>query len=160
MPLSSGDGGGILLLPLHPQHLLYQYVQANWSTSDGTLSDPDMLTRGGAHATNEEKHSAFYSNAAAIATTRTPGAPSPALAVGQIIIGTTRLWYTEETRLLVPPATETTIGTQWVNDAGWRAGAVLGGARNGGGICAAGRVCDGAGHPAFRDGPWLEFARA
>ncbi len=113
VPRSSGDGGGILLRPLHPQHLLYQYVQSNWSTSDGTLSDPDMLTRGGVYAQDEADASAFYSNAAAIATTRTPALPGPAMAVGQVIFGTTRVWYTEETRLVAAPNTETNLGTAW-----------------------------------------------
>jgi hypothetical protein len=110
---SSGDGGGILVVPLHPQNLLYQYIESNWSTSDGTLSDADMLTRGGAYAQKEADASAFYSTAAGIATTRTPAAPNPALAVGQVIIGTTRLWYTEETRQQVAPFTETPLGGKW-----------------------------------------------
>jgi hypothetical protein len=113
VPRSSGDGGGILPRPLHTQHLIYQYVEANWSTSDGTMSDPDMLTRGGAYAQAESDASAFYSAAAGIATTRTPPAPNPALQVGQVIFGTTRLWYTEETRQLTPAATETALGSQW-----------------------------------------------
>ena len=112
VPYSSGDGGGILVLPLRPQYLLFQYVRSNWKTSDGILHKQAMLTRGAApnqtYATAEENASSFYSNAAGILTTRTA-----ALAVGQVIIGTTRVWYTEQTLRTAAPAVETKVGSAW-----------------------------------------------
>ena len=111
VPRASGDGGGILPRPINPQHLLYQYVQANWSTSDGTLSDPDMLTRGAAYNRRESKASAFYSIAAGIAGKRPSAAPTHE--VGQVIIGTTRVWYTEETRTITGAVVQTQLGKNW-----------------------------------------------
>ena len=46
VPLMSGDGGGVLPRPLNPQEWICQYVNSNWSTSDGVLRDGMMLTRG------------------------------------------------------------------------------------------------------------------
>jgi hypothetical protein len=111
VPRASGDGGGILPRPINPQHLLYQYVQGNWSTSDGTLSDPDMLTRGAAYNKGESDASSFYSIAAGIAGTRPSVAPTHH--VGQVIIGTTRVWYTEETRTMTGAVVETPLGRNW-----------------------------------------------
>jgi hypothetical protein len=86
-----GDGGGVVLDPMRPDRFLRQHYRGYWSSSDGTVKAKAMLKRGGAFAKKEFKASAFYSSAAAIAHRR--GAPAPN--IGQIIVGTTRLWYTE-----------------------------------------------------------------
>lgn len=122
VPQMSGDGGGLLPLPLNPQEWICQYVNSNWSTSDGVLKDGMMLTRGftivqgtvtgGTRSTNEQSASAFYSTAAGIATTRPSGA-APTHQVGQMIFGTTRVWYTEETRTIALPLAQTNIGAAW-----------------------------------------------
>jgi hypothetical protein len=97
-----GDGGSVVFDPLAPRRFISQYVQGDWRASDGTftLRNPNsttqnnLLTRNGTFASAESEASAFYSTAAAIAHKR--GATPPATPnVGQIIAGTTRLWYTE-----------------------------------------------------------------
>ena len=122
VPRMSGDGGGLLPRPLNPQEWICQYVNSNWSTSDGVLIDGMMVTRGftvvrgrvtgGTRSTNEQSASAFYSTAAGIATTRPAGA-APTHQVGQVIFGTTRVWYTEETRTIAAPPVQTNIGAAW-----------------------------------------------
>ncbi len=111
VPRMSGDGGGLLPRPLQPQHWICQYVNGNWSSSDNTLSDGDMLTRGGVVSSNELNGSAFYSTAAGFATSR-PAAVATHQ-VGQLIFGTTRVWYTEETRTIAAPLVTTQIGAAW-----------------------------------------------
>jgi hypothetical protein len=110
-----GDGGSVVFDPLSPQRFISQYVQGDWRASDGTftLRNPNsttqnnLLTRNGAYANTESDASAFYSTAAAIAHKR--GSPAPATAnVGQIIVGTTRLWYSEN------------FGDNWTTPAGTR----------------------------------------
>ncbi len=89
-----GDGGGVVLDPLQPDRFLRQHFRGYWSTSDGALTGTELLTRGGNFAQKEFERCAFYSSAAAIAHKR--GAPAPASPnVGQIIVGTNRVWYTE-----------------------------------------------------------------
>lgn len=107
-----GDGGGVLPRPLNPDHWICQYIRGNWSTSDGTLVDADLLTRGGVASSKELKASAFYSNAAGLATTR-PFTAAPTHDVGQVIFGTTRVWYTEETRQLGAAPAPTNLGAKW-----------------------------------------------
>jgi len=111
VPRMSGDGGGLLPRPLQPQHWICQYTNGNWSSSDSALSDGDMLTRGGVVSSNELNGSAFYSTAAGFATTRPAAAATHQ--VGQLIFGTTRVWYTEETRTLAAPLVQTQIGAAW-----------------------------------------------
>lgn len=90
-----GDGGGIVLDPVQPDRWLRQHYRAFWSSSDGSVAAQAMLRRGGVWAKAEHDASAFYSSAAAVEHFR--GTPPPAVAnVGQIIIGTTRVWYTED----------------------------------------------------------------
>ncbi|QTN22047.1 hypothetical protein HZ992_18040 [Rhizobacter sp. AJA081-3] len=96
-----GDGGGIAFDPLRPDRFMRQHFQGFWSSSDGVLSGTELLDRAGTFAQNEFDASAFYSMPAGIAHRR--GSPAPAIAnVGQIILGTHRLWYTEN------------FGTSWV----------------------------------------------
>ncbi len=111
VPNMSGDGGGLLPRPLNAQEWICQYVNGNWSTSDGVLSDGDMLTRGAALSTNELQECAFYSTAAGIATTRPSAAATHR--IGQVIFGTTRVWYSEETRLIAAAALSTSLGLAW-----------------------------------------------
>lgn len=90
-----GDGGGVVLDPLAPKRFFRQHFRGYWSTSDGSLTGTELLTRGGNFARNEFNASAFYSSAAAIAHRRAAVAPA-APDVGQIICGTNRLWYSED----------------------------------------------------------------
>lgn len=99
-----GDGGGVVFDPLRPDRVLREHFRGFWSSNDGTVAAPALLTRAGTFAKAEFDASAFYSEAAAIAHRRAPVAPgAPATPdVGQIIVGTTRVWYTEN------------FGTSWV----------------------------------------------
>jgi hypothetical protein len=89
-----GDGGGVVFDPLRPDRVLREHFRGFWSSNDGTVAAAGLLTRGTSFASSEHKASAFYSEAAAIAHRRTAVAPA-APDVGQIIVGTTRVWYTE-----------------------------------------------------------------
>jgi hypothetical protein len=92
------DGGGIVFDPLRPDRYFRQLYQAYWQTSDG-LHWLALLRRfvGGAptYAQAEFDASAFYSEAAAIPHRRAAVAPA-APDAGQIILGTTRVWYTDD----------------------------------------------------------------
>jgi hypothetical protein len=89
-----GDGGGLAFDPLQPSRFIRQHYRGYWSSSDGSVSATAMLTRGGTFAQAEFDASAFYSNPASIAHHRL-SVPPAAPDVGQIIIGTTRVWYTD-----------------------------------------------------------------
>jgi len=89
-----GDGGGVVFDPLRPDRVLREHFRGFWSSNDGTVGASALLTRGTTFAKAEHSASAFYSEAAAVAHRRTAVAPA-APDVGQIIVGTTRVWYTE-----------------------------------------------------------------
>jgi hypothetical protein len=94
-----GDGGGVVFDPIDPRQFLRQHFQGLWSPSIGNEDGRHPLQRGTGSAATwakaEHDASAFYSEAAGIAHHRTT-APPAAPDVGQILIGTTRLWYTED----------------------------------------------------------------
>lgn len=85
-----GDGGGIALRPDAPDTFVRQFFQAFW----GAISP---LERGGVpFATWQAEFDAseFYSQPAGIVHTR--GAGPGAVQVGQVLIGTTRVWMTQD----------------------------------------------------------------
>jgi hypothetical protein len=114
-----GDGGGVIFDPILPSRYISQYVRGEWQASDftfttynsQTIGQNNLLTRNGIPATAESEAAAFYSSAAAIAHKR--GTPLPVEPnVGQIIIGTNRVWYTENSgSLWVSP---TAGSVRWV----------------------------------------------
>lgn len=87
-----GDGGGVAFDPSDPTRYLSQYAQADWKDSTGGFGK--VLERGGTpvapHHDDENEDSAFYSTPAAIEHQR------GATVVGQVLVGTDRLWYTED----------------------------------------------------------------
>ena len=90
--VEGGDGGSVVFDPVVPTRFMSQYVRGIYRASDGSFAwnSPDnLLSRGGTVATAEDDASSFYSTAAGIKHRR--GATD----VGQIIAGSTRLWYTE-----------------------------------------------------------------
>jgi hypothetical protein len=90
--VEEGDGGGVAFDPSDTRRYLSQYSQAAWQGSDGAFGSL-LLRRYVAvppHQANEDGDSAFYSTPAAIKHTR--GANE----VGQVLIGTDRVWYTED----------------------------------------------------------------
>jgi hypothetical protein len=89
-----GDGGGVAYEPINPERYVRQHNKGFWEASDGSFKSDAMLKRGGVFAKGEHKASAFYSQAASIAHHRTAVPPAPP-DVGQLIIGTRRVWYTE-----------------------------------------------------------------
>ena len=90
-----GDGGGVAFDPTQPTRYLRQYFRGSWTSSDGTFSV--ALVAG----ENSRDKCAFYSTPAAIAKHRA-AAPAGLQDITQVIIGTSRVWYTEN------------FGTSWV----------------------------------------------
>ncbi|MBD3785143.1 MAG: hypothetical protein IE926_19735, partial [Micrococcales bacterium] len=105
-----GDGGGVLFHPGHPEVMLDQYVSASWRCDHPRYRDP-MQRRarrpGVLENDTEDRRSAFYSGAAAVA-----GGPH----TGRVAIGTYRVWVCDD---LTDAATPTwrvlpfTTGTAW-----------------------------------------------
>ncbi len=95
----AGDGGGVLIDPLRPGRWLAQYINGNWKNEARTRAGP--LFRGGQWAGTEKDAAAFYSQPATFVHQRVPApapvpppAPAP-VAVTQLLIGTDRVWYSE-----------------------------------------------------------------
>lgn len=116
--VGDGDGGGVVFDPLNPSRFLREHFQGFWSSSDGSVAAEALLTRAGTFAKNEFKACAFYSEAAAVPNRRgvvAPAAPN----VGQIIVGTHRVWYTEDfgaTWVTLPTGSDPLPGDQIVQD--------------------------------------------
>ncbi|MDB5752850.1 MAG: hypothetical protein JWP65_3271 [Ramlibacter sp.] len=89
-----GDGGGVAFDPTQPARYVRQYFRGNWGSFPGALALP--LT-----AAERDNRCAFYSTPAAV-TKQRPGAPPAQRMVTQLVIGTSRVWYTED------------FGTSWV----------------------------------------------
>ncbi|MFN7929976.1 MAG: hypothetical protein U0Y68_19060 [Blastocatellia bacterium] len=83
----NGDGGGVAFDPLRPDRYLRQFHNGRWGSSDGTFSLPVVKA--------ESDAAAFYSSAASIAHRRGV-ALAAAPNVRQVIVGTDRVWYTED----------------------------------------------------------------
>ncbi len=105
--VESGDGGSVVFDPIRPKRFISQYVRGIYRASDGSFSwnsADNLLKRAGTLAKDENDASAFYSTAAG--TRQTRGAD----VVGQIIVGSTRVWYTENFGAPWPTA----AGPRWV----------------------------------------------
>jgi len=121
------DGGGVILDPVKPDRWIYQYVQGNWSASDGSIVQGSPLHRMSPpppplvrqqRAKTENDGSAFYSSGAGIAFVRPILPPLVNLDVRQIVIGTRRLWYTDDfgkTWFTLPSATDPLAGAGAAN---------------------------------------------
>lgn len=101
-----GDGGGVVMDPHAPERWFAQYTNGVWS------SPAQSWTAGPLHRTRladtESEASAFYSMAAVIGHVRGQ-APAPAVPIAQFLIGTRRLWYTDDfgtTWCTLPTATD------------------------------------------------------
>ncbi len=100
-----GDGGSVVFDPVSPTRFISQYVRGTYRASDGSFrwnSPNNLLRRAGTLSSTEDNDSSFYSTA--VGTQHTRGANT----VGQIIAGSTRLWYTEN------------FGAPWPGPAGAR----------------------------------------
>jgi hypothetical protein len=105
--VEGGDGGSVVFDPILPTRFMSQYVRGIYRASDGSFAwnSPDnLLSRAGTLANAENNASAFYSTAAG--TKQKRGATD----VGQIIAGSTRVWYTENFGAPWPTPT----GPRWV----------------------------------------------
>jgi hypothetical protein len=83
-----GDGGGVVIDPTRPDRSLAQSTQGRWRRS---------APGGGGPAINktEREAAAFYSSAASIEHVRT-APPAPPIKFSQTILGTNRLWYSDD----------------------------------------------------------------
>jgi hypothetical protein len=100
-----GDGGGVAFDPTQPTRYLRQYVHGSWGSFPGALSLP-------LDATERDARSAFYSTPALV-TKQRPGAPAGQQTLTQLIVGTSRVWYTEDfgsTWVTLPGATPPPAG--------------------------------------------------
>ncbi|MFL5937818.1 MAG: hypothetical protein ACJ744_07685 [Gaiellaceae bacterium] len=94
-----GDGGGVTFDPTDTTRYLAQYIRATWLTSSGGGFNA-LLVRGGTPVpgtetgSDENNKSSFYSTPAAVKHTRGSGAA--AHDVTQVVVGTDRVWYTED----------------------------------------------------------------
>ncbi len=97
-----GDAGGVAFDPRQPTRYVRQYFTGQWTATDTTRFDKLLAFRpttglgsGVLHdkAKKERDASAFYSTVSAIAHSR-GGAAAPTHT--QVLIGTTRVWYTED----------------------------------------------------------------
>lgn len=114
-----GDGGGVAFDPLRPTRYVRQYFNGQWTAPDNlrfdkllgfrpttSLSKTPVLHE---KAEKERDDSAFYSTVATIAHTRFGAVPTHT----QVLIGTTRVWYTEDwgMKFYTLPSGDDPIGT-------------------------------------------------
>lgn len=85
---ADGDGGGVVLRPDSPDVFVHQFFEGRWAPIN-PLRRPGLV----GSTVAERDASVFYSAPAAGLHTR-PGAPP--VTVGQILIGTTRVWMTQD----------------------------------------------------------------
>ncbi len=83
-----GDGGGIAFDPTQPTRYLRQFFRGRWGSFPSSLSLP-------LNATERDQRCAFYSTPAVVVKQR-PGAPAGQQTFTQLIVGTSRVWYTED----------------------------------------------------------------
>ena len=84
-----GDGGGVAFDPTQPTRYVRQFFRGTWGSSDGSFS-----LRLGANE-NTRDLCAFYSTPATVKKNR-PAAPAGQQNVTQILIGSSRVWYSED----------------------------------------------------------------
>lgn len=85
--VGNGDGGGVAFDPLSPVRFVRQFFNGSWASSDGVMNFPVTAA--------ERSSAAFYSSVATI-TNRRGGAAGDPPNVQQMILGTRRVWYTED----------------------------------------------------------------
>lgn len=83
-----GDGGGVAYDPTQPTRYLRQYFRGNWGSFPDSLDLP-------LSETERDERCAFYSTPALV-TKQRPGAPAGQQTITQLIVGTSRVWYTED----------------------------------------------------------------
>jgi hypothetical protein len=88
--VQQGDGGGVAFDAVRASRYVSQYVRATWQDSDGGSLDNFLARAANPSTDDEDKASLFYSATASIRHTRPSGD------VGQLILGTDRVWYTED----------------------------------------------------------------
>jgi len=89
-----GDGGGIVLNAANPSQSFAQYVQGNWNRDPSGGTGP--LIRGSLVLPSERDGAAFYSMPANIANTRSAPTGGMPAKFSQTLIGTWRLWYSDD----------------------------------------------------------------
>lgn len=91
----AAQGGGVAFDPLRPQHHVWQVHHGRWSSSNGNFGPP--LPQG------EDRAGRVVELAQpALVLKQRPGAPAGRQTITQAIVGTSRLWYSED------------FGTSWV----------------------------------------------
>lgn len=84
----NGDGGGVAFDPTQPTRYLRQFFRGRWGSFPSSLSLP-------LNATERDDRCAFYSTPAMV-TKQRPGAPAALQTITQLIVGTSRVWYSED----------------------------------------------------------------
>lgn len=84
-----GDGGGVAFDPTQAKRYLRQFYRGRWGSSDGSFSLKLSASE------NTKDFCAFYSTPATVAKHR-PAAPAGQQDVTQVLIGTSRVWYSED----------------------------------------------------------------
>ncbi|MFT3666672.1 M12 family metallopeptidase [Piscinibacter sp.] len=110
------QGGGMAFDPNQPSRHLYQLHHGEWASSQGAITLPLALGE------NRAGRSAELSQPAMTAKQR-PGAPAGRQTVTQTIVGTSRLWYSEDfgaTWVTLPGATAPPAGNLAHDDFGRR----------------------------------------
>jgi hypothetical protein len=85
-----GEGGGVAFDPTRPARYLYQADRGRWRSSDGSFAPPPL-----APGEDNAERSAARAMPALVTKLR-PGAPAGQQTLTQTIVGTSRLWYTED----------------------------------------------------------------
>jgi hypothetical protein len=99
----NGDGGGVAFDPTAPHQLIAQSYRSNWTNQNDEHVSPTERSETVVDAyTKEERASSFYSNPAVIDN----GFP-------QLVVGTSRVWYTEQWGASIKSADRDVIYRQW-----------------------------------------------
>ncbi len=93
--VGSGEGGGAAFDPTQPERFVHQVERGRWRSSD------EVLTLSLPRGEDDAARCARYSTPALVTHER-PGAPAGRQRFTQVIIGGSRLWYSED------------FGTSWV----------------------------------------------
>lgn len=112
----AAQGGGLAFDPLQPQRHVWQVSHGRWSSSNGNFGP--QLQQG-----EDRAGRVVELSAPALVAKQRPGAPAGSQAITQALVGTSRLWYSEDfgaTWVTLPGATAPPAGNLRHDDFGRR----------------------------------------